>query len=81
MKNEVTWGAIFAIIGIVLFAFIISFLGTAAIVAILCWGLPALGITTIGTWTIAFSWKLVLVVAVILTILRSIFTTTVRTSK
>ena len=64
---------VFAIIGVIIASFIISFLCTAAIVAVLCWCLPAIGITTIGTWTIAFSWKLVLLVSFILAILRSIF--------
>lgn len=42
-----------------------------------CWALPLIGITAIGTWTIAFSWKLVLIVAVVVTILKAIFSTTV----
>lgn len=74
-------GTIFAIIGVILFSFILSFLCTAAIVALLCWGLPAIGITTIGTWTIAFSWKLVLIVSFILAILRSIFSARVTVNK
>ena len=72
---------IFAIIGVILASFILSFLCTAAIVALLCWGLPAIGITTIGTWTIAFSWKLVLIVSFILAILRSIFSARVTVNK
>lgn len=72
---------IFAIIGVILASFILSFLCTAAIVALLCWGLPAIGITTIGTWTIAFSWKLVLIVSFVLAILRSIFSTRVTVNK
>lgn len=74
-------GTIFAIIGVILASFILSFLCTAAIVALLCWGLPAIGITTIGTWTIAFSWKLVLIVSFILAILRSIFSARVTVNK
>lgn len=74
-------GTIFAIIGVILISFILSFLCTAAIVALLCWGLPAIGITTIGTWTIAFSWKLVLIVSFILAILRSIFSARVTVNK
>ena len=76
MKNVV-----FAIICVILVSFIISFLCTAAIVALLCWCLPAIGITTIGTWTIAFSWKLVLIVSFVLTILRSIFSARVTVNK
>lgn len=73
--------SIFAIVCVILFSFIISFLCTAAIVALLCWGLPAIGITSIGTWTIAFSWKLVLLVSFVLAILRSIFSTKVTINK
>ena len=72
---------VFAIIGVIIASFIISFLCTAAIVAVLCWGLPAIGITTIGTWTIAFSWKLVLLVSFVLAILRSIFSSRVTVNK
>ena len=74
-------GTIFAIVGVIIASFILSFLCTAAIVALLCWGLPAIGITTIGTWTIAFSWKLVLIVSFILAILRSIFSARVTVNK
>ena len=73
--------SIFAIVGVILFSFIISFLRTAAIVALICWGLQAIGITAIGTWTIAFSWKLVLIVSFVLAILRSIFSTSVTVKK
>lgn len=72
---------IFAIIGIILASFILSFLCTAAIIALLCWGLPAIGITAIGTWTITFSWKLVLIVSIVLAILRSIFSSHVTVNK
>lgn len=72
---------IFAIISIILISFIISFLCTAAIVALLCWSLPAIGITTIGTWTIAFSWKLVLIVSFVLAVLRGIFSTKITVNK
>lgn len=40
-----------------------------AITWLLCWALTSIGITTIFGWTVAFSWKLVLVLA----ILSSIF--------
>ena len=36
-----------------------------AITWLLCWALPAIGITTIFGWTIVFSWKLVLVLAIL----------------
>lgn len=76
MKN-----IIFAAICIILISFIVSFLCTAAIVALLCWGLPAIGITSIGAWTIAFSWKLVLLISFLLAILRSIFSMKVTVNK
>ena len=51
----------------------ISFLITAGLVWLLCWLLPAIGITAIGTFTIAFSWKLALAIWLIIALLRSIF--------
>ena len=69
------------VIGIIVASFAISFLVTAGLVAIICWGLPLIGIATIGTWTVAFSWKLVVIVAVVMTLLRSIFSVSVKTNK
>lgn len=51
----------------------IEFLCTAGLVWLLCWLLPAIGVATIGSFVIAFSWKLVLVVWLIVVLLRSIF--------
>lgn len=51
----------------------ISFLFTAGLVWLLCWLLPAIGVVTIGSFAIVFSWKLALVVWLILELLRSIF--------
>ena len=51
----------------------ISFLLTSGLIWLLCWLLPAIGITAIGTFTIAFSWKLALAVWIILALLQSIF--------
>lgn len=51
----------------------ISFLLTSGLIWLLCWLLPAIGITAIGTFTIAFSWKLALAVWIILGLLKSIF--------
>ena len=51
----------------------ISFLLISGLVWLLCWLLPAIGITAIGTFTIAFSWKLALAVWIILALLQSIF--------
>ena len=32
---------------------------------LLCWALTSIGITTICGWTVAFSWKLVLILAIL----------------
>ena len=39
----------------------IGFLINAGVVWALCWGLNAIGITSIGNWTVQFSWPLVVV--------------------
>jgi hypothetical protein len=39
----------------------------------ICWALNAIGIHTIGTWTIEFSWALVILFTIVETILKSIF--------
>lgn len=51
----------------------ISFLIVSGLVWLLCWLLPALGITAIGTFVIVFSWKLALVIWIILALLGFIF--------
>ena len=61
---------------LVLLFLTISFLITAGLVWLLCWLLPAIGITAIGTFTIAFSWKLALAIWLIIALLRSIFSST-----
>lgn len=61
---------------LVILFFTISFLITAGLVWLLCWLLPAIGITAIGTFTIAFSWKLALAIWLIIALLRSIFSST-----
>lgn len=58
---------------LVLLSLAVSFLLTSGLIWLLCWLLPAIGITAIGTFTIAFSWKLALAVWVILALLQSIF--------
>lgn len=58
---------------LVLLYFVVSFLFTSGLIWLLCWLLPAIGITAIGTFTIAFSWKLALAVWIIIALLRSIF--------
>lgn len=66
----------FIILFLALVAF--DFLFSAGLVWLLCWLLPAIGIISIGSFVIAFSWKLVLVVWLIVAILRSIFRVTVK---
>ena len=56
----------------------ISFLFTSGLVWLLCWLLPAIGVATIGSFVIVFSWKLALVVWLILAILRSAFKVVVK---
>lgn len=50
-----------------------SFLFISGLVWLICQLFSALGIATIGTLTIVFSWKLALLVWLILLLLRSIF--------
>lgn len=50
-----------------------SFLFTSGVVWLICQLFSALGVATIGTLTIVFSWKLALLVWLILLLLRSIF--------
>lgn len=50
-----------------------SFLSTSGLVWLICQLFSVLGIATIGTLTIVFSWKLALLVWLILLLLRSIF--------
>ena len=58
---------------IVILSLALSFLLTAGLVWLICGLFSALGIVTIGTITIVFSWKLALLVWLILLLLRSIF--------
>lgn len=59
---------------LILLSLAVSFLLTSGLVWLLCWLLPALGITAIGTFVIVFSWKLALAVWIVLLLLRSLFT-------
>lgn len=61
------------VILLILLSLAVSFLVTSGLVWLLCWLLPALGITAIGTFVIVFSWKLALVVWIILALLGAIF--------
>ena len=63
----------FTVLFLVLVCLGIDFLFSAGLVWLLCWLLPALGITAIGTFVIVFSWKLALVVWIILALLSTIF--------
>jgi len=55
----------------------LSFLCFAGVVWGICALLPMFGVVAIGTWTVAFSWKLVLLLTLIITLLRMIFTSNV----
>lgn len=58
---------------ILILSLVFSFLCTSGLVWLICQLFSALGIATIGTLTIVFSWKLALLVWLILLLLRSIF--------
>ena len=60
---------------LILLSLAVSFLLTSGLIWLLCWLLPAIGITAIGTFTIVFSWKLALAIWIILVLLQSIFST------
>lgn len=61
------------IVLLILLSLVVSFLLTSGLVWLLCWLLPALGITAIGTFVIVFSWKLALAIWIIFVLLQSIF--------
>lgn len=61
------------IVLLILLSLAVSFLLTSGLVWLLCWLLPALGITAIGTFVIVFSWKLALAIWIVLVLLQSIF--------
>lgn len=61
------------IVLLILLSLAVSFLLTSGLVWLLCWLLPALGITAIGTFVIVFSWKLALAIWIVLVFLQSIF--------
>lgn len=50
----------------------LSFLAMSGIVWLACWCLKAIGIFMIGSWVVAFSWPLVLVVWIVIWGLNSI---------
>ena len=83
MKNVLavifTWLVLFVLVFAICFG--INLLVWGILLKILCWVLPLLGITTIGAWTVAFSWKLVVVVSIVIALLRAIFYPTVNVRK
>lgn len=60
------------VILLILLSLAVSFLATSGLVWFLCWLLPVLGITAIGTFAIVFSWKLALVIWIIFALLGAI---------
>ena len=58
---------------LILLSLTISFLLTSGLIWLLCWLLPAIVISAIGTFTIAFSCNLALAIWIILALLQSIF--------
>ena len=69
---------LFVIIGL-LIGFGLAFLINAATVWIIVALLKAIGITMIGTWTVAFSWPLVLLFTIITMVIRGILSITITT--
>jgi hypothetical protein len=61
------------IIGLILGVLVGEFLCNALVVWVLCWGLKAIGITTICGWTVNFSWALAVLFTVATIVLHSIF--------
>ena len=68
------------IIGL-LIGFGLAFLINAATVWIIVALLKAIGITMIGTWTVAFSWPLVLLFTIITVVIRGILSITITTER
>ena len=58
---------------IILVSLGISFLMEAGVVWLLCWALNAIGIMTIGSVAVTFSWPLVLVVWLVSILLHGVF--------
>lgn len=74
-------GIIFAYLFALVLGLGLAILGWGVIVWLLVWALHGIGIYTIGTFVVAFSWKLVIVVALIFTVLRSLFLHSVTVKK
>ena len=61
---------------IIICAFIglaIGFLLNAGFVWIVCWALNAIGVHTIGSWTVQFSWPLVIIFTLICLLISGFF--------
>ena len=71
---------LFVIIGL-LIGFGLAFLINAATVWIIVALLKAIGVTMIGTWTVAFSWPLVLLFTIITVVIRGILSITITTER
>lgn len=69
---------LFVIIGL-LIGFGLAFLINAVTVWIIVALLKAIGITMIGSWTVAFSWPLVLLFTIITMVIRGIFSIKITT--
>lgn len=69
------------IIGFLLLGFGIAFLFNAATVWVIVTLLRAVGITMIGTWTVAFSWPLVLLFTIAIMVIRGIFSVKITMEK
>lgn len=74
-------GIILVYLCALLLGFGIVILGWGIVIGLLVWALHGLGIYTIGTFTVAFSWKLVIVIALIFVIIRSMFLSPVTMKK
>lgn len=74
-------GVIFVYLCALLFGFGIAILGWGAVIWLLVWALHGIGIYTIGTFAVAFSWKLVIAIALISAIIRSLFSSSVTVKK
>ena len=68
-----TFLAILACVGVIALTFVLGIAIWGGLIWLLCWGLQAIGITSIAGWTVAFSWPRVVVIVVIWTILSMLF--------
>lgn len=50
----------------------------AGLVWLITWALVKIGITTIFGWTVAFSWPLVIIFSIIVSVLKSTFSVTTK---